>query len=278
MAEQTLRRADTLLTELVELVETARTVPMSSSCVVHREQVLDLLDDLREVLPPEIDEARAIISARDAMLHEAYTEAGLAREQARAVAESTVTDAQRHAAQLIHDAEARSYEIIEQGKAAHAELVSATRVHQEATAAAITLRADAENFDRHTRAAADEYRDVVRAAADEYGTTVRTAADRYSFERRRDADAYAAKLSCDSDDYADRTLAELAQVLQRAAATAEQGRVAIAQRRAYYAPVQQVPEPDPAVAAAPTPSAGDVAEAPRAGEDSEQWRDAALSA
>ena len=65
MTDQALRRVDELLTELVELVETARTVPMSSSCVVPREHVLDLLDDLREVLPPEMVEARALLAQRD---------------------------------------------------------------------------------------------------------------------------------------------------------------------------------------------------------------------
>src|SRR5437764_1232987 len=47
------------MTELIEIVETARALPMSTSCVLPRERVLDLLDELREVLPPEMDEARA---------------------------------------------------------------------------------------------------------------------------------------------------------------------------------------------------------------------------
>ena len=51
MADATRARADKLLNELVEVVETARTVPMSASCVVPREHVLDLLDALREALP-----------------------------------------------------------------------------------------------------------------------------------------------------------------------------------------------------------------------------------
>ncbi len=46
----------------------------------------------------------------------------------------------------------------------------------------------------------------------------------------------------DSDDYADRTLAEMAMTMQRAAATAEQGRAAIAARRAPAAR----PQPDAA--------------------------------
>ena len=64
MSEHDLRKADDLLTELVELVETARAVPISGAAMVPREHVLDLLDDLREVLPPEMAEARRILVRR----------------------------------------------------------------------------------------------------------------------------------------------------------------------------------------------------------------------
>ncbi len=84
MADEALRRADQLLTELIEIVETARTRPMSSSIVLPRERVLDLLDELRETMPPEMDEARRVIANRDALLHDAYETAGQLREQATA--------------------------------------------------------------------------------------------------------------------------------------------------------------------------------------------------
>ena len=59
--DRSLRRVDELLTELVELVETARTLPMSSSCVVPRERLLDLLDELREVVPSAVENARHVL-------------------------------------------------------------------------------------------------------------------------------------------------------------------------------------------------------------------------
>ena len=75
MSEHELRKADDLLTELVELVETARAVPISGAAMVPREHVLDLLDDLREVLPPEMAEARRIVSTRDGLLAAAQAQA-----------------------------------------------------------------------------------------------------------------------------------------------------------------------------------------------------------
>jgi hypothetical protein len=53
---------------------------------------------------------------------------------------------------------------------------------------------------------------------------------------RAQAEQYAARLAAEGEDYADRTLASLAATLQRSAATAEQGRAALASRRRSGAP------------------------------------------
>jgi len=221
MSELSLKRADELLTELVELVETARTLPMSSSCVLPRERVLDLLDELRETLPVEIDEARRVIGNRDELLHDAYTEATAARERATAEAEALLADVRQQAGQLTHEAEVQAHEILEAGRAEHARLVSATGVHQAAAAAAAELREAAERYDAE-----------VRVQADAQHAGLREAAERFDRDTRAEAERYAAKLTGDAEEYADRTLAELADTLQRAAHTAEQGRVALARRRA----------------------------------------------
>lgn len=227
MSDQSLRRADELLTELVEQIETARALPMSSSCVVPREHVLDLLDELREVLPPEIDEARRVIASRDALLHDAYEEATTAREKAAAEAKAMTDKAKVHASEVVHAAEVRVHDILEQGKLEHATLVSATTIHQSATRRAKELRAQVDALVRDQRQQAEEY----------HQRTV-SEADRYAADVRAGAEHYAAKLAADSEDYADRTLYELASTLQRAAATADQGRVALAQRRAAHAPAR----------------------------------------
>jgi len=195
---QPLRRADELLSELAELVETARAVPMSGSCVVPREHVLDLLDELRDAMPPEMEQARRTLSQRDALLAEAAEVRRQAHEQAGAEAAAIVTEARAGADQLVSDAEVRAYETVEAGKAEHAELVSASRVHRSAAEDAARLRAE----------------------ADAHVARVRTEADRYAAAMRTDADAFA-----------DRTLVDLVAVLRRATDTAEQGRQQLAARR-----------------------------------------------
>src|SRR4051812_39534415 len=110
MIDESLRQSDQLLTELTETVETARAVPMSASCVVPRERMLDLLDELREVLPGEIDEARTVLARRERLLQEAYENAAAARERAVAEADTVLADAAHQAEQLVAAASAEAEE------------------------------------------------------------------------------------------------------------------------------------------------------------------------
>ena len=221
MTDETLRRADELLTELTEAIETARALPMSTSCMLPRERLLDLLDELREVLPPEVDEARTVVATRERLLKEAYERSAALREKAVAEADTVLRDAGHRAEQIIADAETTAHDTVAAGQAEHAALVANTAVHQAAADAAAILRADAES-----------YHAEVCAGARDYDAQVRADADRYARDVRAEAERYATKLTADADDYAERTLEELTTVLHRAAATAEQGRTALAARRA----------------------------------------------
>jgi cell division septum initiation protein DivIVA len=224
MSGQALRRSDDLLTELIETIETARALPMSTSCVLPREHLLDLLDELREVLPPEMDEARTVVARRDKLLQEAYESAADVRDRAVAQADATVADAQHQADEMLSSAQAEAHDMVRAGRDEHARLVASTTVHQAAAAAAAALREDAERYQQQLAAEAQQYDAHVRGEADGYVQRVRGEAERY-----------AAKLTTDAEDYAERTLDELGSVLRRAAHTAEQGRSALAQRRAASA-------------------------------------------
>lgn len=219
--DESLRRADGLLSDLIEAVETARAVPMSSSCVLPRERMLDLLDELREVLPPEMDEARTVIARRDRMLQEAYEAAAATRERAVAEADAVLADTAHRAEQITVEAEVAAAATIRDANEEHGRLVASTTVHQAAAQAAAALREDAERYQQQLTADAKQYENKVCGDADHYAHTARSEAERY-----------ATKLTADAEDYAERTLDDLSAVLHRAAQTAEQGRVALAQRRA----------------------------------------------
>lgn len=160
MTDHTLARADEVLTELVELIETARTLPMSSSCVVPRERTLDLLDALREVLPPEMIEARRLVAQRDRLLAEA---AERATETGRSAAEE--------AEQTLTEARVQAHELLEAARAEQAELVSAASVQQAAIAEAARLKVEAEAAALATREGAEQYAEKLAADAHSYASS-----------------------------------------------------------------------------------------------------------
>jgi vacuolar-type H+-ATPase subunit H len=100
------------LNAAVTLIEEARGVPLSASCVVHRGEILEILDGARVALPTDLDQAIQIISSRDVIVEEARLSAeqmiSTAREDvARMVEQTSIVQAARDEAQRILD-DARS--------------------------------------------------------------------------------------------------------------------------------------------------------------------------
>jgi cell division septum initiation protein DivIVA len=85
--------------ELIEIVESARAMPMSASCVINRAQVLELLDGLKNGLPEEMDRARRVLSDRESVLEEGRREAERLLERTRGERDSIInnTDISREA-------------------------------------------------------------------------------------------------------------------------------------------------------------------------------------
>ncbi len=98
------------LTSAIILVEEARGVPLSASCVVHRAEMLEILDDAREALPTDFESARKIIETRDAIIEEARVSAeqliNIAREDVSQMVEQTsiVQIARDEARKILDDA------------------------------------------------------------------------------------------------------------------------------------------------------------------------------
>ncbi len=71
------------LDQVSVLVEQARAVPMSASCVVNREEVLGLLDDARAVLPSALARADRVLRERESLMARAAEQAEEVVAQAR---------------------------------------------------------------------------------------------------------------------------------------------------------------------------------------------------
>jgi hypothetical protein len=72
------------LAQLDEMVREAKAMPLSSSVLVNRDEVLDLISEMQEALPSEIKQARWIVKDREDLLAKARAEAESIVERARA--------------------------------------------------------------------------------------------------------------------------------------------------------------------------------------------------
>ena len=96
------------LNTAITLIEEARSVPLSASCVVHRGEILEVLEGAREFLPSDLFEAEKIIAQRDQIIDEgrisAETMIATAREDvARMVEQTAIVQSARDEAQRILD-------------------------------------------------------------------------------------------------------------------------------------------------------------------------------
>ena len=90
------------------MVEEARGVPLSASCVLHRGEILEVLDGARAALPNDLEAARKILASRDSLIEEGRLSAealiASAREEvSRMIEQTAIVSAAREEAQHILD-------------------------------------------------------------------------------------------------------------------------------------------------------------------------------
>ena len=106
-----------LIDKLDDLVHNAKPVPLTDQVRLDREEIYDLLDQMRATIPEEIKQARWIVKERQEMLAEAKREAERivkeARDQQqRLVSQEEITrQAERAAEEIVEDANTRAREI-----------------------------------------------------------------------------------------------------------------------------------------------------------------------
>ncbi|MGH2738993.1 MAG: hypothetical protein ACRDH6_00695 [Actinomycetota bacterium] len=69
--------------QLEELIAEAKSVPLSSSVMVNREELVGLIEEIRQALPEEIKQARWVVRDREELLAKARRDAEAVLERAR---------------------------------------------------------------------------------------------------------------------------------------------------------------------------------------------------
>ena len=103
-----------LLDRVTDLIDTARPMPLSTSVVINKEEILDLLAEVRSRLPEELRAARWLLKEREEFLEKVKREGEDLLEEARSQAErmvqrtEVVKAAEQRGRQIVEKAEARS--------------------------------------------------------------------------------------------------------------------------------------------------------------------------
>jgi len=87
------RNTEDIIGALYDMVQDARSMPLAADkCILERDKVLDMLDEVIAQLPVELKQARTIVESRNELIG-----------QARREAESTIRQAQEKAEQMIKE-------------------------------------------------------------------------------------------------------------------------------------------------------------------------------
>jgi cell division septum initiation protein DivIVA len=106
-----------LILSVRDHIEAARSVPMSASVMVNRDELVGLLDDAVQGLPEEIRQARWLLKEREEFLAKARREAqeiiDAGRQQVQRMVEKqeVVRAAELHARRIVEDAEKHSRDL-----------------------------------------------------------------------------------------------------------------------------------------------------------------------
>src|SRR3954471_8062286 len=106
-----------LIDKLDDTIHNAKPVPLTDQVRVDKEEIYDILDQMRATIPEEIKQARWIVKERQEMLAEAKREAERILKEARdeqmrlISEEEVVKQAERQAEEIVEEARAREREI-----------------------------------------------------------------------------------------------------------------------------------------------------------------------
>ncbi len=103
-----------MVDRIEELVEKSKKLPFSSNAIINENEIYDLLDELRSILPEELKQARWIVKEREGMIEEAKRQSTRivkdAEERARVLVSETevLKNANKKAEELMSMVEAKA--------------------------------------------------------------------------------------------------------------------------------------------------------------------------
>lgn len=215
--------------ELTTVIENARSVPMSGSCMVPRDHLLDLLDELRESLPEEVQQAGAIVEQRTEILQQAQAEAERLTGRTRSETEQVIGSARRQRDELIGTARRQRDELLTAAQEQADQLLAEAEAEAEALVAEGRRRRDQLVADGEARrgelvAAGQEEHDRLVTETEVYRSAVGRAD-----ELGAQTVAEVARMRAEVDEYVDTRLADFGNTLAHMARSVDKARANLRQ-------------------------------------------------
>lgn len=116
-----------IITALYDMVQDARALPLGADkCILERDKVLDMLDEVIAQLPPELKQSRTIVESRNELI-------GQARREAENIVRSAQEEAKRLVAEqaIYLEAKRQCADMVEQTKVQIAGLRKASNEYME---------------------------------------------------------------------------------------------------------------------------------------------------
>ena len=86
------RNSEDIIGALYDMVQDARSMPLAADkCILERDRVLDILDEIIAQLPAELKQSRTIVESRNELINQARREAESILRQAQEQAQQMVT-------------------------------------------------------------------------------------------------------------------------------------------------------------------------------------------
>jgi hypothetical protein len=113
-----------LIEKLEETIGKSRKIPFSTNFIINENEVYDILDELKNIIPEEFKQARWIVKERENMLEEA----------------------KRQSMRILHDAEEKAEGMISESEIMKNAVKKAEEIVSIAEAKARTVRLEAEDY------------------------------------------------------------------------------------------------------------------------------------
>lgn len=118
---------DDIISALYDMVQDARALPLGADkCILERDKVLDMLDEIIAQLPVELKQSRTIVESRNELIGQARREAETLIRQAQEQAEKMISQET-----IYQEAKRQCQEMVLQTKARMAELRRASNDYMD---------------------------------------------------------------------------------------------------------------------------------------------------